>query len=404
MPFFLSSRGRIMGYDMSETQTQYITTSEALAVLCARLEGEAFVTVDTEFMREKTYYPELCLVQLAGSADVAVVDAQAEGMDLAPLGRLLAKPDVVKVFHACRQDVEIFLLLFDAVPTNLFDTQVAAMVAGFGDQVGYDSLVAALTGGHIDKTHRFSDWSARPLTKAQVEYAAADVTWLRTVYEKLSAKLQAEGRGAWVAQEMAVLAEADTYRVDPARAWERLKLRTNNRRQIALVQAIAAWREREAQRINIPRGRLLKDEQIPEVAALAPETAEALSRARGISAGFANGKSGVSLLAAIAQAKALGEADLPKIERPRDAPKASPALVALLKVLLSAAAEQNNVAARLVAGSDEIEALALDETAPNPILEGWRREMFGENALRLIRGEIALSAKGKRIKIVELPG
>jgi ribonuclease D len=393
-----------MGYDMSETQTQFITTTEALAALCERLSGEEFVTVDTEFMRERTYYPELCLVQLAGTHDVAVVDAQAPGIDLAPLGVLLAKPDVVKVFHACRQDVEIFLLLFDAVPANLFDTQVAAMVAGFGDQVGYDSLVQSLTGGHIDKTHRFSDWSARPLTKAQVEYAAADVTYLRTVYEKLSARLAVEGRGDWVAQEMAVLAQPDTYRVDPAKAWERLKLRTNNRRQIALVQAIAAWREREAQRINIPRGRLLKDEQIPEIAGLAPETAEALTRARGISAGFASGKSGISLLAAIAEAKAMGDADLPKVERPRDAPRASPALVALLKVLLNAASEQNNVAPRLVAGSEEIEALALDETAPNPILEGWRREMFGEDALRLIRGEIALSTRGKKIKIIELEG
>ncbi len=325
---------------MSETQTQFITTTEALSALCERLGAEEFVTVDTEFMREKTYYPELCLVQLAGTHDVAVVDAQAEGIDLAPLGALLARPDIVKVFHACRQDVEIFLLLFDAVPANLFDTQVAAMVAGFGDQVGYDSLVQALTGGHIDKSHRFSDWSARPLTKAQVEYAAADVTYLRTVYEKLSARLTVEGRGAWVAQEMAVLAEADTYRVDPAKAWERLKLRTNNRRQIALVQAIAAWREREAQRINIPRGRLLKDEQIPEIAGLAPDTAEALTRARGVSSGFATGKSGASLLVAIAEAKAMNEADLPKVERPRDTPRASPALVSLLKVLLNAASSR----------------------------------------------------------------
>ncbi len=389
---------------MTEIPTQFITTTEALASLCARLAEEEFITVDTEFMREKTYYPELCLVQLAGTNDVAVVDAMAKGIDLAPLGELLAKPEPVKVFHACRQDVEIFLLLFGAVPANLFDTQVAAMVAGFGDQVGYDSLVQSLTGGHIDKTHRFSDWSARPLTKAQIDYAAADVTYLRTVYEKLSARLQVEGRLEWVGQEMAVLADPNTYRVDPARAWERLKIRTNNRRQLALVKAIAAWREREAQRINIPRGRLLKDEQIPEVAALAPDNAEALTRARGISAGFANGKSGVSLLAAIAEAKALGEGDLPRIERPRDTPRASPALVALLKVLLNAAAEQNNVAARLVASGEEIEALALDETAPNPILEGWRRDMFGEDALRLIRGEIALSTQGKRIKIVELQG
>ena len=387
---------------MNEDKIEFIATSEALAALCARLEGEAFVTVDTEFMREKTYYPELCLVQIAGANDVAVVDALAPGMDLAPLGRLLAKPEVVKVFHACRQDVEIFLLLFDAVPTPLFDTQVAAMVAGFGDQVGYDSLVAALTGGHIDKAHRFSDWSARPLSKSQINYAAADVTHLREVYEKLLAKLEKEGRLEWLAEEMAILTRPETYRVDPERAYERLKIRSNNRRQLGLAKAIAAWREREAQRINIPRGRLLKDEQIPEIASLAPDDAESLAKARGISAGFAGGKSGVSLLAAIAEAKALPEADLPKPERQREAPKASPALVSLLKVLLAAAAEKNNVAARLVASGDEIEALALDETAPNPVLEGWRREMFGETALRLIRGQIALSTQGKRIKIIEL--
>ena len=387
---------------MNENNIEFIATSEALAAFCTRLEADAFVTVDTEFMREKTYYPELCLVQLAGANDVAVVDALAPGMDLAPLGALLAKPDVVKVFHACRQDVEIFLLLFDAVPTPLFDTQVAAMVAGFGDQVGYDSLVASLTGGHIDKAHRFSDWSARPLSKSQINYAAADVTHLREVYEKLNAKLEKEARLEWLAEEMAVLTRPETYRVDPERAYERLKIRSNNRRQLGLAKAIAAWREREAQRINIPRGRLLKDEQIPEIASLAPDDAEGLAKARGISAGFANGKSGASLLAAIAEAKALPEADLPKPERQREAPKASPALVSLLKVLLAAAAEKNNVAARLVASGDEIEALALDETAPNPVLEGWRREMFGETALRLIRGQIALSTQGKRIKIIEL--
>jgi ribonuclease D len=389
---------------MTQPETAYITTTEELAALCARLAGEEFVTVDTEFMRERTYYPELCLVQLAGTHDVAVVDAQAKGLDLAPLGVLLAKPDVVKVFHACRQDVEIFLLMFDAVPLNLFDTQVAAMVAGFGDQVGYDALVQALTGGHIDKAHRFSDWSARPLTKAQVDYAAADVTHLRVVYERLMARLRVDGRMDWVGQEMAALAEPDTYRVNPERAWERLKLRTGNRRQLAMVQAIAAWREREAQRINIPRQRLVKDEQIPEIAALAPENAEALAKARGISSGFAQGKSGQSLLAVIAEAKALPEGDLPRAEKPRDTPKASPALVALLKVLLNAVAEQNNVAARLVASSEDIEALALESADGNGVLEGWRGEMFGKDALRLIRGEIALSAQGKRVKIIEVAG
>jgi ribonuclease D len=385
---------------MSEPATAFITTSEALAALCERLSTEEFVTVDTEFMRERTYYPELCLVQLAGTHDVAVVDAQAKGIDLAPLGALLAKPDVVKVFHACRQDVEIFLLMYDAVPVNLFDTQVAAMVAGFGDQVGYDALVSAMTGGHIDKAHRFSDWSARPLTKAQVDYAAADVTHLRVVYERLLARLKVDGRMDWVGQEMAALADPDTYRVNPERAWERLKLRTGNRRQLAMVQAIAAWREREAQRINIPRQRLVKDEQIPEIAALAPADAEGLAKARGISSGFAQGKSGVSLLAVIAAAKALAEDDLPKVDRPRDVPRASPALVALLKVLLNAVAEQNNVAARLIAGADDIEALALDESETNPVMQGWRKDMFGDDALRLIRGEIALSTQGKRVKIV----
>jgi ribonuclease D len=378
----------------------FITTTADLAALCERLGREEFVTVDTEFMRERTYYPELCLVQLAGTEDVAVVDAQAKGIDLAPLGALLARKEVTKIFHACRQDVEIFLLLFNAVPTPIFDTQVAAMVAGFGDQVGYDALVQALTGGHIDKAHRFSDWSARPLTPAQIDYAAADVTHLRLVYERLLARLRVDGRMDWVGQEMAALADPNTYRVDPERAWERLKLRTGNRRQLALAQGIAAWREREAQRINIPRQRLIKDEQIPEIAALAPDTAEALAKARGISPGFANGKSGASLLAVIAAAKALPEENLPRTERPREASRASPAMVALLKVLLNAVAEQNNVAARLVASSEDIEALALDETTPNPVLEGWRREMFGEDALRLIRGEIALSAQGKRIKIV----
>ena len=389
---------------MSDIQTAFITTTHELAALCARLGTEEFVTVDTEFMRERTYYPELCLVQLAGTHDVAVVDAQAKGIDLSPLGALLAKPDVVKVFHACRQDVEIFLLLFGAVPLNLFDTQVAAMVAGFGDQVGYDALVQALTGGQIDKAHRFSDWSARPLTKAQIDYAAADVTHLRTVYERLMARLRVDGRMGWVGQEMAALADPDTYRVNPERAWERLKLRTGNKRQLAIIQAVAAWREREAQRINIPRQRLVKDEQIPEIAALAPENAEALAKARGITSGFAQGKSGQSLLAVIAAAKTLPEADLPRTEKPRDTPRASPALVALLKVLLNAVAEQNNVAPRLVASSEDIEALALGESQDNAALEGWRGDMFGRDALRLIRGEIALSAQGKRVKIVDLAG
>jgi ribonuclease D len=282
-----------------------ITDTAALAALCQRLAGEEFVTVDTEFMRERTYYPELCLVQLAGETEVAVIDTVSDRLDLAPLGELLANPAVTKVFHAARQDVEIFVQKFAAVPAPMFDTQVAAMVAGFGDQVGYDSLVSSLTGGAIDKGHRFSDWAARPLSPAQMDYAAADVTWLRAVYRQLRARLEKEGRLSWVAEEMAILTNPATYRADPETAWERLKVRGNNRRFLALVRTLAAWREQEAQRINIPRQRLLKDETLMEIAAIAPTSSEALSRARGITRGFAENRTGASLLEALAQTIAL---------------------------------------------------------------------------------------------------
>ncbi len=295
-----------------------ITGTDALAALCDRLSTEAYVTVDTEFMRERTYWPELCVVQLGGVADVAVVDALAPGLNLAPLGRLMANAAVVKVFHAARQDVEIFLQLFGAVPIPLFDTQVAAMVAGFGDQVGYDSLVAGLAGGSIDKAHRFSDWSARPLSPAQVAYAAADVTHLRTVYERLTARLDREGRTPWVAEEMAALAEPATYRPDPDTMRERLRPRTSNRRMLAALRAAAAWREREAQRINIPRQRLVRDESLLEVAATMPADADALARIRGVTRGFAEGATGQTLLAALVESQALPEDALPEARAARD--------------------------------------------------------------------------------------
>ena len=377
-----------------------ITGSAQLAALCERLAHEAFVTVDTEFMRERTYWPELCLVQIAGEREVACIDTMAEGLDLAPLGVLLANPSVVKVFHAARQDVEIFVQKFDAVPAPMFDTQVAAMVAGFGDQVGYDSLVSGLTGGSIDKAHRFSDWSARPLSPAQITYAAADVTWLRLVYLKLRARLEEEGRLAWVAEEMAILNNPATYRTDPETAWERLKVRGNNRRFLALVRTLAAWREQEAQRINIPRQRLLKDETLMEIAAIAPVDGESLSRARGISRGFADGRTGASLLAAVAETLALPDAALPMPPRPRDAGKPSAALVQLLKVLLAARCEAHEVAPRLVASSDDIERIALDDDPDVPALHGWRRVVFGDDALALRNGRIALGVDGKKVRLI----
>jgi len=377
-----------------------ITTTEALDQLCTRLRRETFVTVDTEFMRERTYWPELCVVQLAGTDEVAVVDAEAPGIDLAPLGALFADQAVTKVFHAARQDIEIFVLRFGDVPKPLFDTQVAAMVAGFGDQVGYDALVASLTGGHIDKAHRFSDWSARPLSAAQITYAAADVTFLRGVYEQLQARLERDGRLDWVAEEMSFLADPATYRPDPEAMWERLRPRTNNRRLLGVLRAIAAWREREAQRVNIPRQRLLKDEALLEIAATAPATPEALARARGVTRGFAEGRSGASLLAAIEAARALPDEELPEAQRGKDGPRASPALVSLLKVLLAAQCEQHHVAPKLVASSDDIERLATEDAPAIPALHGWRMDVFGKDALALKEGRIALGVAGRRVKLL----
>ena len=380
-----------------------VTDTAALAELCARLRAEEFVTVDTEFMRERTFWPELCVVQLAGAGagDVAVVDALVPGLDLAPLGALFADPAVVKVFHAARQDVEIFLLRYGAVPTPLFDTQVAAMVAGFGDQVGYDQLVASLTGGAIDKSHRFSDWSVRPLSPAQIAYAAADVTHLRDVYAALSARLAREGRLDWVGEEMAALSDPATYRPDPETMWERLRVRGGSRRTLGLLRAAAAWREREAQRVNIPRQRLLKDECLLELAATDPAGPDALARVRGIARGFAEGRTGASLLAALAEARALPEAALPE-PRARDARKPSPALVSLLKVLLAAKAEEHDVAPRLLAGSEEIDRLALGDEEGVAALSGWRRHVFGEDALALRDGRVGLGVAGKRVRLLHL--
>jgi len=381
--------------------TRLVTTSMELAELCARLATDGFVTVDTEFMRERTYWPELCVVQLGGTQDVAVVDAQAEGLDLSPLGHLLANPNVVKVFHAARQDVEIFLLKYGAVPTPMFDTQIAAMVAGYGDQASYDSLARGLAGAAIDKAHRFSDWSARPLSEAQVDYAAADVTHLRVIYQKLVEQLSREGRLDWVAAEMAALQDPAGYIQAPETAWEKLRPRTGNRRFLSILRAVAAWREREAQRINIPRQRLVKDETLLEIAATTPTNAAELARARGISEGFAKGKSGLSLVAAIAEARALPDAALPEMRENRPGPVASPALVALLKVLLAAKSEAHNVAPRLLANSDDLDRLATEAAPDVPALKGWRREVFGEAALALKAGRLALGVDGRRVKLLE---
>ncbi|MFS3135756.1 ribonuclease D [Gluconacetobacter sacchari] len=377
-----------------------MTSTDELIAVVARLRREPFVTIDTEFVRERTYWPELCLVQLAGAQDVVVLDTLAPGLDLAPLAELLDDPAVVKVFHAARQDLEIFLHLFGRLPAALFDTQVAAMVAGYGDQVGYDNLVASLVGAHIDKAHRFSDWAARPLSPAQIAYAAADVTYLRAVYQLLRERLETEGRMEWVAAELAVLSRPETFRPDPETLWEKMRPRTGNRRMLGVLRAVTAWRELEAQRVNVPRQRLLKDESLLEIAATVPAEAETLARVRGVSRGFAEGRSGAGLLEAIAAAQALPDASLPRQSKGKDGPRPSPALVALLKVLLAACCEEHDVAPRLVASSEDIDRLALEAEPDLPVLQGWRRVVFGEDALALKAGTMLLGVDGTRIRRV----
>lgn len=383
-----------------------VTTTAELGAVSARLRREPFITIDTEFVRERTYWPELCLVQLASADEVVVVDALAPGMDLAPLGELLADEAVIKVFHAARQDLEIFLHLFDRLPQPLFDTQVAAMVAGYGDQVGYDSLVASVVGAQIDKSHRFSDWAARPLSAAQIEYAAADVTYLREVYQRLVAQLDREGRKDWMTAEMDVLNSPATFRPDPQTLWERMRPRTNNRRMLGMLRAITAWREHEAQRVNVPRQRLMKDESLMEIAATSPGDVDALARVRGISRGFAEGRSGQALLEVIAKARHEPDASLPRPPKGRgkDAARPSAALVAMLKVLLAACCERHRVAPKLVASAEDIDRLALEDAPEIPALQGWRREVFGAQAMALKAGELTLGVADGAVQLIRAKG
>jgi ribonuclease D len=379
-----------------------IADSESLRAFCQRLSASnSFLTVDTEFMRDKTYYPQLCLVQLAGAEEAAAIDALAPGIDLEPLLALLSRPDILKVFHAGRQDIEIFFLLADKVPAPMFDTQVAAMVCGFGDSVGYDTLVAKLTGAHIDKSSRFTDWAARPLTERQIRYAIEDVTYLRQVYEKLSLRLERTGRAGWLAEEMAVLADPSIYRVEPHNAWLRLKTRGGNGRFLAILRELAAWREIEAQRRNLPRNRVIRDEALVEIAAHHPANSEALSRTRGLSRGYAEGRMGDAILSAVKRGLAVPDADCPAPAPKIDLPRDLGAVIDMLKVVLKMKCDAHNVAPKLVASAADIERIAADDEAPVPALKGWRREIFGEAALALKAGRLALAIEGKRLVLVE---
>ena len=381
-----------------------ITTNAELVEFCQRMSSETFITVDTEFMREKTYWPILCLVQVAGTDEARAIDPLAPGIDLSPLFALLANQAVMKVFHAARQDLEIFLQLAGSLPVPLFDSQVAAMVCGFGDSIGYEPLAAQLANARIDKSMRFTDWSIRPLSEKQVKYALADVTHLRVIYEKLVAKLEANGRTHWLDDEMQELTNPATYRVEPDQAWKRLKPRSGNARFLAVLSELAAWREREAQDRDVPRQRILRDESLMEIAANHPANAADLARTRGMNKGQADSKLGAAILAAVKRGLDIPEAQAPRLPDRADVPRGLGPVVELLKVLLKMKCDQHEVAQKLIAGSADVEAIAADDNADVPALKGWRREVFGEDALRLKHGGVGLAfcTDGKRLRLIEV--
>lgn len=382
---------------------QAITTQRELEAVLAELEKSDFVTVDTEFIRETTFWPILCLIQMAAPGVTALIDPLSPDIDLKPFYDLMANEKVVKVFHAARQDIEIIVHLGDLVPHPVFDTQVAAMVCGFGDSVSYDQLVQKITRTQLDKSSRFTDWRRRPLSDKQLDYALADVTHLIDVYRHLIAQLARENRAHWLNEEMAVLTSRETYDPKPADAWKRLKMRLRKPQELAVVQAVAEWREHEARERDVPRGRVLKDDAIYELAQQAPRDSEALARLRTIPKGWERSSSAASLLEAVNTALNLPKEAMPRLPKPFQPPEGSNAAAELLKVLLRIIAEKEGVAAKVLASSDDIDHIAAEgETANVPALHGWRRAVFGEAALRLVRGEVGIKFDKRKIAVFDL--
>ena len=380
-----------------------ITDTKALAQFCDFVSSADFVTIDTEFMRERTYWSKLCLVQLAGPDEAAIIDPLAEGIDLTPLITLLSDPSILKVFHAARQDIEIFHHMTGVVPTPVFDTQIAAMVCGFGDSVGYETLVSKLVKVRIDKSMRFTDWSRRPLSGKQLQYALSDVTHLRVAYEILAHRLECNGRTHWIEEEMAVLTSPTTYTVNPPDSWRRIKFRGARPRFLCVLQAIAAWREHMAQERDVPRNRILRDDVLLDIAAHAPGTPEELAKTRslgrqGLGAALTKG-----VLAAVAEGKAVPESDCPIIEKKEPLPKGNGPLIDLFRVLLKMKCDENDVAQKLVCSAANLEFIAADDEADIPALKGWRREVFGADALKIKHGQLALAADGTKVCLISVP-
>ena len=380
----------------------WIADSATLGEFCRRVSTSSYVTVDTEFMRERTYWAQLCVVQIASPDEAAAVDALAPGMDLSPLLELLTDQRVLKVFHAARQDLEIFFHLCNTVPGPLFDTQVAAMVCGFGDAVSYETLAGQLAHVRIDKSARFTDWAQRPLSERQIAYALADVTHLRRIYLGLAQRLTQTDRAAWLQEEMATLLDPATYRMDPQEAWRRFKPRTAKPKLLAVLKEVAAWREREAQRRDVPRNRVVRDETVMDIAGHAPSTLDELARVRGLSRSFADGRLGEELLEAVRRGNALPASEIPVLPPPVDLPPGLGPVVELFKVLLKMKCDEHGVAQKLVASTADLERIAADDDAPVPAMHGWRREVFGEAALALKRGELAFTLRGRKIQLLNM--
>jgi ribonuclease D len=374
-----------------------ITTTAELAAFCERAAKFDFVTVDTEFLRETTYWPKLCLLQVATTDEAVLIDPLAPGLDLGPFVVILDNPDIVKVFHAARQDIEIFVKLTGRVPVNIFDTQIAASVCGFGDSVSYDNLVRAICNVELDKSSRFTDWSARPLTEKQSLYAVADVTYLRDIYIELKDQVEKTGRQDWVDDELGVLESINTYVIKPEEAWERLKLKVNRPRDLAALKVLAAWREKRAQDSDQPRSRIMKDDALYELAQQRPTTADGFEKLRVVPRGFGRSSAAADLIAMLKGVEALTKAELPVLPERYRGPSPKGAVGDLIRVLLKAVAEQNGVAGRIIATSDDIDALVLDDNADVPALRGWRRKLFGDKALAVKHGRIGLAATRKGV-------
>lgn len=381
---------------------EIITKTTELEAACLDLANADFITIDTEFLREKTFWPKLCLIQLASPDRALIVDPLAKDIDLAPFFKLMADESVLKVFHAARQDLEIVFHLGDLIPKPIFDSQVAAMVLGYGDSIAYDALVNKITGNHIDKTSRFTDWSRRPLSEQQLNYALADVTHLRDVYLDLFSQLEEQGRASWLNEEMAILEARETYDIHPDDAWKRLRNRMRKPQDLAILQRLAAWRENLARARDVPRGRVLKDDALYEIAQQKPRDQSALGRLRTIPKGWERSELGGSLMTALQEAYDIPKEDWPEIIRHKPAPEGTAAASDMLRVLLKTIVEQEGVAAKVIASGDDLDKIAAKgEEATVAALSGWRRELFGNKALKLINGELALKFADKRVQVIE---